>query len=70
VYRRRRAAPAVVRWLLMLYLFGPPSILYLLRALAPHPQQAAAPLVPLYAFLVFAIFFLVPVSFPPRPRQR
>jgi hypothetical protein len=69
VQRRRRVARPLARWLLMVYLFGPPSLLYLLRALAPAEHRAAAPLVPLYAFVVYAIFFLVPVSLPPRPRR-
>jgi hypothetical protein len=69
VQRRRRVARPLARWLLMVYLFGPPSLLYLLRALAPDEHRAAAPLVPLYAFVVYGIFFLVPVSLPPRPRR-
>jgi len=69
VQRRRRVPRPLARWLLMVYLFGPPSLLYLLRALAPAEHRAAAPLVPLYAFVVYGIFFLVPVSLPPRPRR-
>jgi hypothetical protein len=41
---------------------GPPSLLYILRALAPQAVQHAAPLVPLYSFVVYALFFLVPVT--------
>ena len=41
-----------------------------MRSLAPLAERAAAPLVPLWAFAVYGIFFLVPVSFAPRPRQR
>lgn len=67
MFRRRRVSRALAHWLLMVYLFGPPSVLYLLRALAPEPHQAAAPLVPLWAFLVYGIFFLVPVTLTPRP---
>lgn len=69
---RRRTSDA--RWrLLMLYLFGPPASLFLLRAMAPSAMKAAAPLVPVYGFVVYVIFFLVPVTFrgkgpPRRPR--
>ena len=69
VHRRRRVGRRLGRWLLMVYFFGPPSILYLLRALAPAAYRGAAPLVPLYAYAVYAIFFLVPVSFAPKPRR-
>jgi len=69
VHRRRRVPRRTARWLLMIYFFGPPSLLYLARALAPAEYREAAPLVPIYAFAVYAIFFLVPVSFAPRPRR-
>lgn len=65
--RRRRLGPPRARGLLVLYLFGPPSLLYLLRALADPARQAAAPLVPLWAFCVYGVFFLVPVVFRPKP---
>lgn len=48
--------------LLASYLVGPPSFLYLLRALASKSVQQAAPLVPIYSFAVYALFFLVPVT--------
>ena len=52
-----------LRWrLLLVYLIGPPSVLYLLRALAPASTQDAAPLVPLLSFGVYSVFFLVPVT--------
>ena len=52
-----------LRWrLLLVYLIGPPSMLYLLRALAPASTQQAAPLVPLLGFGVYLVFFLVPVT--------
>ena len=73
VHRRRAVRRAgrsdLVWWLWMIYFCGPPSILYLVRALAPDALREAAPLVPIYAFVVYAIFFLVPVSFAPRPRR-
>lgn len=71
VTRSRRLG---VRGLLMLYLAGPPSAVALLRLLASPESQRAAPLVPIYALAVYAIFFLLPVSFrgmqdpPRRPR--
>jgi len=70
------------RRVLLVYLVGPPGLLYLLRAMAPEAAQMAAPLVPLYAFGVFAVFFYVPVTlrrsttrrerprFPPRDGNR
>jgi hypothetical protein len=69
--RKRLKAPAAVqaaRHLLVIYLLGPPAVLYLLRALAPSVVQAAAPLVPLWAFGVYGVFFLVPVTLTPRGR--
>ncbi len=47
---------------LLCYLVGPPSIVYLLRALAPQATQQAAPMVPIYSFAVYALFFLVPLT--------
>lgn len=60
--RRRRGLEAPLRRrLLLIFFFGPTGLLYLLRAMAPTAQQLAAPLVPLYAFGVYSVFFLVPV---------
>jgi hypothetical protein len=72
VLRRRRAGAAPHRRLLVvLYLFGPPSLLYLLRAVAPPGLRAAAPLAALWAFGVYGVFFLVPIVFPPPvPKSR
>jgi hypothetical protein len=70
VRRRRGLPPAVRRRLLILYFMGPPGFLYLLRYMTPLEFQQAAPFVPLYAFGVFAILFLVPVTMlklPPLP---
>jgi hypothetical protein len=64
------------RRLALAYLFGPAGLLYLLRAMAPTEVQVAAPLVPLYAHAVFAVFFVVPVTLrrplppPPGPLPR
>jgi hypothetical protein len=61
--RRTRGLPTPVRRrLALIYYLGPPAILVLLRAMAPLKDQAAAPLVPLWAFGVFSVLFLVPLS--------
>lgn len=70
VYVRRTWGfpPAIRRRFGFIYYFGPPAILGLLRSMAPWDYQRAAPLVPLYAFGVFSILFLVPVTMKfPRP---
>ncbi len=48
--------------LLLNYLVGPSSFVYLLRALAPLADQRAAPMVPVYGFCVYSLFFLVPLT--------
>lgn len=48
--------------LLLSYLIQPQSCVYLLRTLAPFESQQAAPLVPIYAFGVYSLFFLVPLT--------
>ncbi len=62
-FRQRGALESPVRrravWL---YLIGPPSFLYLLRAMAPLLEQQAAPLVPIYGFGVYGLFFLIPLT--------
>lgn len=55
------------RKILALYLAGPPGLLTMVRALAPAASQDAAPLVPFYAFAVFAVFVAVPLMIR-RPR--
>jgi hypothetical protein len=56
------------RRFLLIYYLGPPAILGLLRAMDPLSDQRAAPFVPLYAFGVFSVLFLVPVTMKfPRP---
>ena len=40
----------------------PTPFLFLIRALAPLSIQQAAPLVPIYSFGVYSLFFLVPVT--------
>ena len=67
--RRTWGLPTPVRRrFLLIYYLGPPAILGVLRSMAPWPDQRAAPFVPLYAFGVFSILFLVPVTMRfPRP---
>ena len=62
VQRTRRLAAPLRRRLLLIYYLGPPALLVLLRAMAPVAYQREAPLVPLWAFGVFSILFLVPVT--------
>ena len=62
VQRSRGLPRELRRRLLLIYLLGPPSLLALLRAMAPVSAQRAAPVVPLYAAVVFAVLFFVPVS--------
>jgi hypothetical protein len=68
VLRRRSLGPDHRRRLLLTYLLGPPAFVYLLRALASRAVQEAAPIVPLYCFLVYGMLFLVPVTLPARRR--
>jgi cytochrome b len=69
--RRTWGLPAPIRRrFLLIYYLGPPAILGLLRSMAPVQDQRAAPVVPLYAFGVFSILFLVPVTMKfPRPTR-
>ncbi len=61
--QRARKLPRMIRKrVLLIYLLGPPSLIYLLRTMAPAGEQGAAPLAGLWAFGVLAIFFMVPVS--------
>ncbi len=62
VFRSRNADRPLRRRLLLVYFAGPPAILVLLRSLASEELQASAPLVPLWAVLVFAIFTIVPLT--------
>ncbi|MGH9361843.1 MAG: hypothetical protein ACRD2T_07985 [Thermoanaerobaculia bacterium] len=62
VQRARGFPPPLRRRFLLIYSSAPLGILFLLRAMAPAAEQQAAPLVPLYALGVYAIFFLVPVT--------
>lgn len=72
VHRTRDTPKQLRRRFLLIYLLGPPAAIYLVRSLAPIATQALAPFAAIYACGVFAIFFLVPVTFkssaPPRKR--
>jgi hypothetical protein len=76
LHRRRRLPRVVWRWILPVYLAGPPSLIFLLRAMAPAQQQELAPIMPFIALAVFLVFFLVPItlagswSLPPEERER
>jgi hypothetical protein len=74
VTRSGRYPKPVRSRVLLIYLFGPPGIIYLLRSLASAELQAAAPLAAIYGCGVFFIFFLVPVtlkrSAPGNPRSK
>ncbi|MCZ6508340.1 MAG: hypothetical protein O7A04_09885 [Acidobacteria bacterium] len=53
----------IKRILLPVYLLPPPGVLFLLWATANENLQVGAPLAPVYASGIFAILFLVPVTF-------
>jgi hypothetical protein len=65
-----RAATALGRLLLPLYLGGPPGLVWLYWAWVPRAARLANPLAPLWALAVFAVFFLVPVTLRGFPRGR
>jgi hypothetical protein len=69
VFRTRRSGDADRGRLLRLYLAAPAGVVLLARAMTRGEDQAATPLVPLYAVIVFAIFFGVPLLVR-RPPQR
>lgn len=63
VHKRRRLPREHRRRAAVLWLVGPQGIPALLRAMAPPGAEVTAPLVPLYAFGVGAVFFCVPLVF-------
>lgn len=69
-FRRRRLPHPAGRMLITIYLFGPPSVIFLLWALAPAAVRAAVPLAPVYGYGIFIVFFLVPISFRRAGRRR
>lgn len=70
VPRSRRLPPELRRASLLVYYLGPPGLLYLIREMATEEAQREAPLVPVYAFAVFTVFFLVPVILKRSPPSR
>jgi len=62
VQRARRLPRMLRKRVALIYLLGPPSVVYLLRTMAPAAEQGATPLAVLWAFGVLTIFFMVPVS--------
>lgn len=62
VQRARKLPKLLRRRILLIYLLGPPSVIYLLRTMAPAAEQGAVPLAGIWAFGVLTIFFMVPVS--------
>ena len=62
VQRARGLPRSIKSRYLLIYLLGPPAVIYLLRSFADWNLQAQAPLASVYACGVFLIFFLVPVS--------
>lgn len=59
---RSRPLPSLLRrGVFVVYYVGPLGFLLFLRSMAPRPEQAVAPLVPLYSWIVFSVLFLVPV---------
>ena len=70
VIRGRRLPHRLRRGLFVIYYVGPLGLLVLLRSMAPRADLVAAPLVPLYSFVVFSILFLVPVTFAKSARTR
>ena len=63
VARSATRSPSLRRKLLAGFLLCPGGLFYLIWALAPGVTRTSAPFAPLYAAIIFAIFFLVPVSF-------
>ncbi len=63
VHRGRGAPKLLRRSLLLIYLLGPPGLLYLLWSLAPLSIQRSVPLASVYSCIVFVVLFLVPVTF-------
>ncbi len=65
VYVARTRAPGGT-WrgaLRLTYVVGPPGLLFLFWELVPEVLQRAALLAPIYAYAVYVVFFLVPVTF-------
>ena len=63
VARTRGALKPVRRILLPAYLLAPAGFLFLLWSTAAQEAQRAIPMAPVYASGIFAVLFLVPLSF-------
>lgn len=63
VQRSGHWLPPTRRRLLLGLLLSPGGLFYLAWSLESQSLRGAAPLGPLYAYAVFVVFFLVPVSF-------
>ncbi len=61
---RRKVEPKRRFAWFLLCVLGPLGLVFLLRVMAPAAEQEAAPLVPLLAFGVFSVFFLMPAILP------
>ncbi len=48
---------------LLVYLLGPPGLLFLTHGLSAYQSQMRVPLAPVYALGIYVVFFMVPVSF-------
>jgi hypothetical protein len=76
LHRRRRLPREVWRWILPIYLLGPPGVLFLLHATSSAEWQELTPFFPFLASLVFLVFLLVPLtlggswSLPPEEREQ
>jgi hypothetical protein len=74
VHRSKKTPKQLRSRLLLIYLLGPPGLIYLLRSLAETEVQAQAPLAAVYSCRVYFVFFLVPVTLtgtaPPGDRIR
>ncbi len=63
VHRTRPLSRTLARRFFVIYFFGPPGVLYLLRALAPpfSLDLDRAAIIPMLSFFVYGVLFLVPV---------
>ena len=62
--QRTRTVPRSMRSRsLLVYLLGPPGLLFLTHGLSAYQSQARVPLAPVYALGIYVVFFMVPVSF-------
>ena len=62
VSRSRKLPKPFRNRILIIYLLGPPALIYVLRSLAETEIQASAPLAAVFACGIFFVFFMVPVT--------